>query len=264
MRALSEFAAEARDLARNPLGIIALFIVLIYGFASLVLGFSDRLRDAERTVLVWFLVLFPPVVLVTFAWLVSRHHTKLYAPSDYRDDATFIQASRRQAEVAFALGAAASQSRSAVPPREEAIRETREAVDLVVESVRPRALNRTQNDRILWVDDEPENNVFVRQALEALDIEFTLCRSTEDALAVLRTQTFDAIISDMGRPPDRRAGYTLLDTARRNGYAGPFFIFALEGSSRENRAEARRRGAQGSTDRADELIRSVLRSMRED
>src|SRR5256885_10550792 len=34
----------AKNLARNPLGIIALFIVLVYGFASLMVGFSDKLQ----------------------------------------------------------------------------------------------------------------------------------------------------------------------------------------------------------------------------
>ena len=35
---LSEFGKIAQNLARNPLGIIALFIVLVYGIAGLVLG----------------------------------------------------------------------------------------------------------------------------------------------------------------------------------------------------------------------------------
>lgn len=263
MQTVTEFGAAARDLARNPLGIIALFIVLLYGFASLVLGFSDRLADSERAVLVWFLVLFPPLVLLVFAWLVSRHHTKLYAPQDYRSDATFIEASRRQAAFAVALGAATSQGKAAGPPTEDAIRKTRDAVDLVVESVRPQtALREPRRARILWVDDHPDNNVFVQRALEALDIEVKIARSTDEAVAVLRRERFAAVISDMGRPPDPRAGYTLLSEVRQGGYDGPFYLFAIEGSLEPNRAEARERGAQGSTDRADELIRMVLRSIR--
>ena len=63
MSDLPTFATTAKGLARNPLGIIALFIVLIYGFAALTLGFNSRLEDAERVPLVWFLVLFPVAVL---------------------------------------------------------------------------------------------------------------------------------------------------------------------------------------------------------
>lgn len=82
----------ARYLARNPLGIVALFISLIYGFATLLLGISaSALQPSERVPLVWFVVLFPILVLVCFYILVTRHHGKLYAPDDYRDDQSFLQ-----------------------------------------------------------------------------------------------------------------------------------------------------------------------------
>jgi hypothetical protein len=89
MSELSTFTGAAKGLARNPLGIIALFIVLIYGFASMTLGINAKLEPAERAPLVWFLVAFPFAVLWLFGWLVSRHHENLYAPGDYRSDESF-------------------------------------------------------------------------------------------------------------------------------------------------------------------------------
>lgn len=94
MSDLIPITGAARGLSRNPLGIIALFIVLIYGFAAITLGFNDNLQPEDRRPLVWFLVLFPCAVLVLFGWLVSRHHEKLYSPSDYRSDEGFYH--RRQ------------------------------------------------------------------------------------------------------------------------------------------------------------------------
>jgi len=91
MSDLSTFSSAAKGLSRNPLGIIALFIVLIYGFAAFTLGLNTKLEAAERAPLVWFLVLFPVAVLGLFGWLVSRHHWKLYAPGDYRSDESFHQ-----------------------------------------------------------------------------------------------------------------------------------------------------------------------------
>lgn len=77
-----EFLKGAKDLARNPLGIIALFISLIYGFASLLLGSSaDKLTEAERWPIIIFIVLFPVMVLVAFYKLVTHHHGKLYKNS---------------------------------------------------------------------------------------------------------------------------------------------------------------------------------------
>jgi hypothetical protein len=53
---LQEFGRIAQKLSRNPLGIIALFIVSVYGIAGLVLGASSRnLEHSERLPLVWFL-----------------------------------------------------------------------------------------------------------------------------------------------------------------------------------------------------------------
>lgn len=90
--ALKNFANSARELSKNPLGIIALFIVLVYGFACLLFGFSAKhLEVIERAPLIWFTVIFPVLVLVLFGWLVAKHHEKLYGPPDYRTDEAFLK-----------------------------------------------------------------------------------------------------------------------------------------------------------------------------
>lgn len=90
---LSDFSAAAQKLSRNPLGIIALFIVLVYGIAALVLGISsNNLHPNERLPLIYFLVLFPVIVLIAFYRLVSHHHVKLYAPHDFPDKEGFFRA----------------------------------------------------------------------------------------------------------------------------------------------------------------------------
>jgi len=114
---------------------------------------------------------------------------------------------------------------------------------------------------VLWVDDNPDNNVWERAAMERYDVEFILARSTEEALSKLSDGGVDAIISDMGRPPDTRAGYTLLRAVRSRGVRVPYFIYA---GSRvpEHVEEARRQGAQGTTNLAAELIQMVVGALR--
>ena len=81
-----------KDLVRNPLGIVALFISLIYAFANLLLGATvSSLSAQERYPLIIFIVLFPVIVLGVFYRLVSKHHGKLYAPGDYKDDQSFLR-----------------------------------------------------------------------------------------------------------------------------------------------------------------------------
>lgn len=90
---INDFMNNAKGLTRNPLGIIALFVSLIYGFACLVLSTSiaNLNNDSERLPLIWFIIVFPLVILVAFIYLVVNHHEKLYAPGDFRGDDSFIQ-----------------------------------------------------------------------------------------------------------------------------------------------------------------------------
>lgn len=103
MSTLKDFGETARELSRNPLGIIALFIVLIYGFAALVVGSSSELQPNERYPLIWFMVVFPVIVLAVFGWLVSCHYEKLYAPRDYNSDDGFLKALQDRKESRPAL-----------------------------------------------------------------------------------------------------------------------------------------------------------------
>jgi cytochrome c oxidase subunit IV len=83
------FGKVAAGLARNPLGIIALFIVLVYGFACLVTAFAGSFSEVERLPLIYFLVTFPILVLCIFSWLVSRHSGTQLSPHFFeRQNAT--------------------------------------------------------------------------------------------------------------------------------------------------------------------------------
>lgn len=164
-------------------------------------------------------------------------------------------AKRQQVEAAAALGAAAarapSDETSAVAPDP---REIAEALPS------PRTQRRLQGSRILWVDDRPDNNVFERQALEALGLRIDLSTSTDEALEKVQGRSYDLIISDMARPSDARAGYTLLDELRGSGDGTPFIIYT---SSRapEHVAEARQHGAIGTTNSPQALVKMVTRAL---
>jgi CheY-like chemotaxis protein len=169
-------------------------------------------------------------------------------------------AKRKQAEAAAALTAAAVSRPEPGATPEATAREARAAFDVVAEVATPRVIRRAGKSTVLWVDDRPSNNVHEREALEALGVSFVRATSTDLALEKLKRQSFDAIISDMGRPPDPQAGYTLLDTLRASGDRTPFIIYAGSRAP-EHRAEARRRGAVGCTNRPDELFEMVLSAL---
>lgn len=106
---------------------------------------------------------------------------------------------------------------------------------------------------ILWVDDRPDNNIYERKAFETIGFRFDLALSTKEALGLLSQNKYIAIISDMGRVEGAREGYVLLKEVRKKDKQIPFFIYA--GSNLlEHKMEAQEKGAQGSTNRSDELI----------
>jgi CheY-like chemotaxis protein len=244
-----QFGDMAKSLAGNPLGIIALFIVLVYGFAALVTS-TTSFSGNERIPLIYFLVFFPVLVLGVFAWLVSRHSNKLFAPSDFRDEENYVKM-----QTVAHLTVAASKTPEGIS--DAGITRIVESVEVVPPPIRANDGRR----QILWVDDRPENNINERQAFENVGIEFTLALSTNEALEHLSKQKFSAIISDMGRREGPREGYVLLDTLRQSGDRTPLFFYAAS-SLPEHRRETAEHGGQGCTSNPQELFSMVMNSAR--
>lgn len=189
-------------------------------------------------------VLWPVLVLVLLIMFKSEFR-KLLKSDDVTLKAAGLEASfqRKQVEAAVALGAATAKQAAGQTP-EAATSPARVADALAQALPDERTQKHLEGSVVLWVDDRPENNVYERQALEALEVRIDLAESTDQALALLRQQSYDLIISDMGRPPDRRAGYTLLDKLRASGNQTPFLIYAGSRLA-EHIQEARDHGALG-------------------
>lgn len=167
-------------------------------------------------------------------------------------------AKRKQTEIAANLAAAAAVQPSPGATPDSISRNARAVASLVADALTPRALRKAAKASILWVDDLPDNNISLQRSFETLGTRVVTATSTEEALRLLEKQHFDAIISDMGRPPDSQAGYTLLEQVRMSGNRVPFIIYSANGSEPQNRAEARLRGAFGSTDRSSEVFEYVV------
>lgn len=92
MEKMNDILKNTKGFAKNPLGIIALFISLIYGFACLVISTAgSNLQPYERIPIIWFMVIFPLIIMFSFLFLVTKHHRKLYGPSDFKDEKIFLE-----------------------------------------------------------------------------------------------------------------------------------------------------------------------------
>jgi CheY-like chemotaxis protein len=202
-------------------------------------------------VLVW-----PTVLIFVFLRLEPQLRKLINGDKDIQIKAAGFEASftRPQLEAAAALGAASAQKSEAGNNEPATPAEVADTLARAIPDVQTR--KKLGSSHVLWVDDRPDNNSYERAALEALGVSFDLSLSTDDALKKVQASPYDLIISDMGRPPDTQAGYTLLDSLRRSGNQTPFVIYA---GSRQPAlvALAREHGALGCTNVPAELISLV-------
>ena len=66
----------------------------------------------------------------------------------------------------------------------------------------------------------------------------------------------------MGRPPDARAGYTLLEKVQKMNIPIPYIIYAYGGNLPKHQEEALRKGAFASVSRPKALFETVLNAFK--
>ena len=77
---------------KNPLTIIGIFAGIVELSANFVLPF---LEQSQQSVYIWFLMVFPILLVIAFFLTLNLNHVALYAPSDYGDDAGFMLANKK-------------------------------------------------------------------------------------------------------------------------------------------------------------------------
>ncbi|EMH9753741.1 response regulator [Proteus mirabilis] len=108
--------------------------------------------------------------------------------------------------------------------------------------------------KVLWVDDNPSNNSYLIETLKINHIDVDTSLSTSDAIEKIKSNNFDVIISDMGRPEDDRAGITLTKKIRDLKIQTPIFIFCGNWASTNLREEAKKAGVTDITSSGTELL----------
>lgn len=73
---------------KNPLTIIAIFAAIAEISGTIVLPFIDK---SNQALYVWFLMIFPLLLILLFFLTLNFNHKVLYAPSDYRNEDNFLQ-----------------------------------------------------------------------------------------------------------------------------------------------------------------------------
>ena len=77
---------------KNPLTIIAIFAGIVEISSTTVLPFIAL--DIQN-IYIWFLIGFPTLLVVCFFITLNFNNTVLYAPSDYKEDKSFLESNRK-------------------------------------------------------------------------------------------------------------------------------------------------------------------------
>lgn len=72
---------------KNPLTVISRFAAIAEISGTVVLPF---IAPENQQTFIWFLMLFPALLVIAFFLTLNFNHKKLYAPSDYKDEKNFM------------------------------------------------------------------------------------------------------------------------------------------------------------------------------
>jgi CheY-like chemotaxis protein len=135
-----------------------------------------------------------------------------------------------------------------------AVQVSDEEASLVMERA-SRNLSRLQRAKILWVDDNPENNFNEIKMLHQLRSDVETAKSTDEALALIaEKKDVDIVLSDLKRGDDPTAGLSMLETLRRSHPSLPVIFYVGEFDPGRGLPPF----AFGLTNRPDELLHLIL------
>ncbi|MEV0370605.1 response regulator [Streptomyces sp. NPDC050636] len=110
--------------------------------------------------------------------------------------------------------------------------------------------------RVLWVDDNPDYNLYETLALEQLGLLVTKATSTEAGISYFDNLNFSLVVTDAQRGSDAEAGMTLLKELQRVNPDIPVIVYTM--GSADKREQLVNAGARAVVDTPSELIKAVL------
>jgi CheY-like chemotaxis protein len=115
---------------------------------------------------------------------------------------------------------------------------------------------------ILWVDDNPMNNVYEAKVLKGLGASIIFAITTYEGLALLNQEKYDLIISDINRVENGKvnhnAGYELLEAVKRKNPEMPFIFYTASVTNVDNLKVKLANGTADTSSRLFELVYEAL------
>jgi len=120
---------------------------------------------------------------------------------------------------------------------------------------------------ILWIDDKPENNEQHIEVFKSVGVDFELAKTSEEARNKLKLQSFDLIISNMGRPPKENEpdnpeeGINFLKILSKNKNMTPIIVYTKPETQKKYGDLALKNGARAVTQGYTGLFKLMLKHL---
>jgi CheY-like chemotaxis protein len=192
-----------------------------------------------------------PTSVVTFEWQRARYHGAAVVP-------VLVDGGVMPSEGQLPPQLRWFTRRNALTLRRESLSGDIEAC---VNAIPTLAATPRRAARVLWVDDQPANNEAERRQLRPHSIVFDNVVSTAEASEQLANETYDLVITDLGRrgSSDRSAsaGATFVEQLATRDGAPPVIVYASDQAMRQ-RDDLMRQGAREVTASQGRLLEAVL------
>lgn len=130
-----------------------------------------------------------PVSVVTFEWQRARFHGIAVVP-------VLVDSTKMPADEQMPTQLRWFTRRNALALRRASLSAD---IDACIAAIPTLAATPRRAARVLWVDDRPANNEYERKWLRPHGIVFDCVVSTEEALEQLTNESYDLVITDLGR-----------------------------------------------------------------
>lgn len=106
----------------------------------------------------------------------------------------------------------------------------------------------TVERRILWVDDEPQNNILLSEFLRDQGVDVDVALSTAEAMRQIGRRTYAAVVTDLGRVEEGNyvddAGVELIKCVRDRNITIPIYVYTSKDGVKRARTVAEQAGAE--------------------
>jgi CheY-like chemotaxis protein len=115
--------------------------------------------------------------------------------------------------------------------------------------------------KILWVDENPTNNLSLSNAFQELGIKVIQVATTAEAIDQLKQSAFDTIITSMTRGGDHEDGLKFIAALQNLGVRTPVIIYAAQWASL-NKGQEEKFGVQAITNDPSVVYNLTIRDVR--